>query len=77
MGVIKWVGFVLLSAFVGVAVYQALFVTLFGTPSFPDAYGNPEAGIFGVKFFYMALGAPVVWFARRKQLKLPARRRVP
>ena len=49
MGVIKWVGFVLLSGFVGIAVYQALFVTLFGTPSFPDAYGNPEAGIFRIK----------------------------
>ena len=69
MGVIKWVGFVLLSAFVGVAVYQALFVTLFGTPSFPDAYGNPEAGIFGVKFFYIALGAPIVWYVRQRLAK--------
>ena len=69
MGVIKWVGFVLLSGFVGIAVYQALFVTLFGTPSFPDAYGNPEAGIFGVKFFYIALGAPIVWFVRQRLAK--------
>jgi len=69
MGVIKWVGFVLLSAFVGVAVYQALFVTLFGTPSFPDAYGNPEAGIFGIKFFYIALGAPIVWYVRQRLAK--------
>jgi hypothetical protein len=69
MGVIKWVGFVLLSAFVGVAVYQALFVTLFGTPSFPDAYGNPEAGIFGIKFFYIAIGAPIVWYVRQRLAK--------
>ena len=68
MGVMKWVGYLLLSGFVGIAVYQALFVTLFGTPSFPDAYRNPEAGIFEVKFFYIALGAPVVWFVRRKLL---------
>jgi len=69
MGVIKWVGFVLLSGFVGIAVYQALFVTLFGTPSFPDAYGNPGAGIFGIKFFYMALGAPIVWYVRQRLAK--------
>ena len=69
MGVIKWVGFVLLSGFVGIAVYQALFVTLFGTPSFPDAYGNPEAGIFGIKFFYIALGAPIVWYVRQRLAK--------
>ena len=69
MGVVKWVGFVLLSGFVGIAVYQALFVTLFGTPSFPDAYGNPEAGIFGIKFFYIALGAPIVWYVRQRLAK--------
>ena len=69
MGVMKWVGYLLLSGFVGIAVYQALFVTLFGTPSFPDAYGNPEAGIFRIKFFYIALGAPIVWYVRQRLAK--------
>ena len=65
MGTLKWVVYLVVSGLVGIAVYQVVVVTLFGTPSFPDVYGNQEAGIMGTKFFYIAIGAPLVWIIRR------------
>jgi|TARA_B100000809_G_C15017034_1_gene487060 hypothetical protein len=31
--------------------------------------GAAPAGIFGIKFFYIALGAPIVWFVRKRLAK--------